>query len=155
MQMSINRWTDSLYPHNGILFGNRKKWKADSCCKIHEGWKHYVQWMKILYIYTAEYYSAIKRNKIRSSGKTWMDLETVIQSKVSQKEKNKHCILMHMYGIWKKKKTGIDNLIYKAEIETQTERTNVWMPRGKQGWDELGGWQWHKFTTDIMYKMDK
>ena len=39
------------------------------------------------YIYTMEYYSAIKRNEIGSSVETWMDLETVIQSEISQKEK--------------------------------------------------------------------
>ena len=46
-----------------------------------------------IYIYTMEYYSAIKRNKIESSVETWMDLETVILSEVSQKEKNKYRIL--------------------------------------------------------------
>ena len=45
------------------------------------------------------YYSAIKRNEIGSCVETWMDLETVIQSEVSQKEKNKCCILMHICGI--------------------------------------------------------
>ena len=51
------------------------------------------------YIYTMEYYSAIKRNKIGSFAETWMDLETVIQSEVSQKEKNKYGILTHICGI--------------------------------------------------------
>ena len=37
-------------------------------------------------------------------------------------------------------KTGMDDLIYKAEIETQTYRTNVWISRGKGEWDELGDW---------------
>ena len=41
------------------------------------------------YIYTVGYYSAIKRNEIGSFVEMWMDLETVIQSEVSQKEKNK------------------------------------------------------------------
>ena len=45
-----------------------------------------------------------------------MDLESVIQSEVSQKEKNKYCMLTHIYGIWK---NGMDDLICKAEIETQ------------------------------------
>ena len=40
-----------------------------------------------------------KRNEIRSFVETWMDLETVIQSKVSQKEKNKYHILKHICGI--------------------------------------------------------
>ena len=42
---------------------------------------------KMWYIYTMEYYSAIKRNKIGSFVETWLDLQTVIQSEVSQKEK--------------------------------------------------------------------
>ena len=49
--------------------------------------------------YTMEYYSAIKRNEIGSFVETGMDLETVIQSEVSQKEKNKYRILMHICGM--------------------------------------------------------
>ena len=52
----------------------------------------------VVYIYTMEYYSAIKRNKIGSFVETWMDLETVIQSEVRQKEKTKYCILTHLCG---------------------------------------------------------
>ena len=48
--------------------------------------------------HTVEYYSAIKRNEIESFVEMWMDLETVIQSEVSQKEKNKYRILMHVCG---------------------------------------------------------
>ena len=60
------------------------------------------EWIKKMWhIYTMEYYSAIKRNEIGSFVETWMDLETVIQHEVSQKEKNKYCILMHICGIWK------------------------------------------------------
>ena len=46
-----------------------------------------------------EYYSAIKRNEFESVIVRWMNLEPVIQSEVSQKEKNKHGILRHLYGI--------------------------------------------------------
>ena len=49
-------------------------------------------------MYTMEYYSAIKRNKIGSFTEMLMDLETVIQSEVSQKEKNKYHILTHIRG---------------------------------------------------------
>ena len=45
------------------------------------------------YIYAMEYYSDIKRNRIGSFVEMWMDLETVIQSEVSQKEQNKYRIL--------------------------------------------------------------
>ena len=45
------------------------------------------------YIYTVEYYSVIKRNELVTFAETWMDLETVIQSEVRQKEKNKDHII--------------------------------------------------------------
>ena len=51
-----------------------------------------------------EYYSAIKRNKTELFVVRWMDLESVIQSEVSLKEKNKYRMLTHIYGIEKKKK---------------------------------------------------
>ena len=54
-------------------------------------------------IYTMEYYSAIKRNKTELFVVRWMDLEAVIQIEVSQKEKNKYHMLIHIYGIKKKK----------------------------------------------------
>ena len=58
------------------------------------------EWIKkMLYIYTTEYYSALKRNKTESFVVMWMDLMSVIQSEVSQKEKNKYHISMHIYGI--------------------------------------------------------
>ena len=51
------------------------------------------------YIYTMDYYSAIKRDKIVPFAETWIDLETVMQSEVSQKEKNKYGILSFICGI--------------------------------------------------------
>ena len=51
------------------------------------------------YIYTMEYYSAIKRKEIELFVVRWMDPETVIQSEVSQKKKNKYHMLTHTYGI--------------------------------------------------------
>ena len=58
------------------------------------------EWIKKLcYIYTMEYYSAIKRNTFESVLMRWMNLEPIIQSEVSQKEKHKYHILTHMYGI--------------------------------------------------------
>ena len=59
------------------------------------------EWIKKLwYIYTMEYYSAIKRNEIGSFVEMCMDLETVIQSEVSQKEKNKY-INAYMWNVEK------------------------------------------------------
>ena len=53
---------------------------------------------KMCYIYKMHYFSAIKRNEIGSFVETWIDLETVIQSEVSPKEKNKYRILTHACG---------------------------------------------------------
>ena len=52
--------------------------------------------------YTMEYYSAIKRNETELLVLRWMDLESVIQSEVSQKKKYKYCMLTHICGIEKK-----------------------------------------------------
>ena len=58
------------------------------------------EWIKKMWHrYTIEYYSALKRNKIGSFIEMWMDLESVIQSKVSQKKKNKYCTITHICGI--------------------------------------------------------
>ena len=58
------------------------------------------EWIKkFLYMYTMEYYSSMKRNEFEAVKMRWMNLELVIQSEVSQKEKNKYCMLVHMYGI--------------------------------------------------------
>ena len=58
------------------------------------------EWIKKLwYIYTMDYYSAIKRNTFESVLMRWMNLEPIIQSEVSQKEKDKYHILTHIYGI--------------------------------------------------------
>ena len=57
------------------------------------------EWIKKLwYIYKMEYYSAITRNTLESVLMRWMNLEPIIQSEVSQKEKYKY-ILTHIYGI--------------------------------------------------------
>ena len=58
------------------------------------------EWIKKMWhIYTMEYYSAIKRNEIELFVLRWVDLESVNQSEVSQKEKNKYHMLTHIYGI--------------------------------------------------------
>ena len=58
------------------------------------------EWIRnFWYIYTMEYYSAIKKNTFESVLMRWMILEPIIQSEVSQKEKDKYCILMHIYGL--------------------------------------------------------
>ena len=65
------------------------------------------------------YYLALKRTKSESVVVRWMDLEPVIQSEVSHKEKNKYHILKHIYGILKPtKKNGTDGPICRTVIDT-------------------------------------
>ena len=75
------------------LFAIARTWKQPLCPSTDE-------WMeRMWHMYTMEYYSAIKRNEIELFVVRWMDLESVIQSEVSQKEKNKYRVLTHIYGI--------------------------------------------------------
>ena len=58
------------------------------------------EWMrKLWYIYTMEYYSAIKKNTFESVLTRWMKLEPIIESEVSQQENHRYSILTHIYGI--------------------------------------------------------
>ena len=75
------------------LFTIARAWKQPKCPLTDEWIK------KMRHIYTTEYYSAIKRNEIELFVVRWMDLESVIQSEVSHKEKNKYHMLTHIYGI--------------------------------------------------------
>ena len=79
------------------LFTIARTWKQPKCPSTGEWIK------KIWYIYTMEYYSAIKRNEIGSFVEIWIDLESVIQSEVSQKEKNKYAYInAYMWNIEKR-----------------------------------------------------
>ena len=70
-----------------------RTWKQPRCPSADE-------WIRKLgYLYTMEYYSAIKKNSFESVLMRWMKLEPIIQSEVSQKDRNQHSILMHIYGI--------------------------------------------------------
>ena len=63
----------------------------------------------------------------------WMKLEPIIQSEVSQKEKQQYCVLTRTYGIWK---DGNDDPVCKAAKETDVKNSfGLW--GGRQGWDEL------------------
>ena len=58
------------------------------------------EWIrKLWYIYTMEYYSAIKKNAFESVLMRWMKLEPIIQSEESQKEKHQYSTLMHIHRI--------------------------------------------------------
>ena len=75
------------------LFTTARTWKQPRCPFADE-WRK-----KLWYIYTMEYYSDIKKNAFESVLMRWMNLEPIIQSEVSQKEKRQYSILMHIYGI--------------------------------------------------------
>ena len=57
------------------------------------------KWIKMQYIYTMEYYSATKKNEIMPFAITWMDLEGIMLSEISQTEKDKYCMLSLIRGI--------------------------------------------------------
>ena len=92
------------------LFTIARTWKQPRCQSADE------QIRKLWYIYTMEYYSAIKKNAFESLLMRWMKLEPIIQSEVSQKEKYQYSILMHIYGI---QKDGNNDPIFKTAKETQ------------------------------------
>ena len=75
------------------LFTIARAWKQPRCPSADK-------WIrKLWYIYTTEYYSAIKKKTFESVLMRWMKLEPIIQSEVSQKEKHQYIILKHVYGI--------------------------------------------------------
>ena len=75
------------------LFTIARTWKQPRCPSTDE-------WIKKLwYIYTVAYHSAIKRNAFESVLMRWMKLEPITRSEVSQKKKDKYCILMNIYRI--------------------------------------------------------
>ena len=96
------------------LFTIARTWNQPKCPSTDEWIK------KIWHIYTMEYYSAIKRNETELFVVRWMDLESVIQSEISQKEKNKYHMLTHIYGILKKKKKGSEEPRGRTGTKTQT-----------------------------------
>ena len=99
------------------LFTIARIWKLRRCASADE-------WIrKLWYIYTMEYYSAMKKNSFETVLMRCMKLEPIIQSEVSQKDKDQYSILTHIYGILK---DGNSSPICKTEKETQMYRTDFW-----------------------------
>ena len=92
------------------LFTIAKTQKQPKCPSTDEWIK------KMWYIYTMEYYSAIKKNEIMPYIATWMELEIIILSEVSQKEKDKYHMISLTCGIQKR---DTNELIYKTETVLQ------------------------------------
>ena len=92
------------------LFIIARTWKQPRCPLADE-------WIrKLWYLYTMEYYLAIKKNTFESVLIRWMKLEPIIQSEVRQKEKHQYSILTHICGI---SKDGNDDPVCKTAKETQ------------------------------------
>ena len=77
------------------LFTIAEIWKQPKCPSTDEWIK------KMWYMYTMEYYLAIKKNKILPFAATWMDLEGTMLSEISQTENDKYCITSHMWNLKK------------------------------------------------------
>ena len=75
------------------LFTIGRSWKQPKCPSTDKWIK------KMWHIYTMEYYSAIKRTEIELFVMRWLDLESIIQSEVNQKKKNKDRMLTRIYGM--------------------------------------------------------
>ena len=109
-----------------VLFTIVRTWKQPKCPLTNERIKE--QW----YIYAVEYSSAIKSNAFESVLMRWVNLESIRQSEVNQKEKNNYHILTHIYGILK---DGTDETIFRAAVETQALKKKTYGLRevGKEG----------------------
>ena len=102
-----------------------------------------------------EYYSVIIKNEILLFAATWMDLENIILSEVSQPEKDKYYDITYMQNL----KNNTNEFIYKTETDqfgkilqkekkkektetdSEIQKTNLWLPKGKGGGrDKLGVW---------------
>ena len=101
-------WKDICTPmFTAALFIIAKIWKQPKCPSTDEWIKKMWYICVCIYIYvcthththTMEYYSAIKKNEVLPFVTTWMDLEGIMLSEISQTEKNKYCILSFICGI--------------------------------------------------------
>ena len=100
------------------LFTIAKTWKQPKCPSTDE-------WInKIWYIHTMEYYSTIKSNEIMLFAATWMDLEIIMLSVISQKDK--YHDIIYTWGL----KYDTNELICNIEAEKYRQQTS-WLPRGR------------------------
>ena len=82
-----------------------------------------------------------------------MHLEITILSEVSQTEKDKQQKMSLICGILK---NGADELVYRTETDSQTQRAGLWLPRQKGGErDELGGWDWHMNASLVAQRLKR
>ena len=111
------------------LFTIARTWNQPRC-PLADKWIR-----KLWYIYTMEYYSAIKRNVFESVLMRWINLEPFIQSEVSQKEKDKYCILRHIYAEFRK---IVWMILYGGQQGRQRHKQQTFgLSQRRQGWDDL------------------
>ena len=92
----------------------------------------------MLYIYAMESYSALKKKEIIPFAATWIDLERIIPSEVSETAKD-HMLSFYMWNL----KKDTNELIYKIETVSQTEGTKLLLPKGTgAGRGRPGVWGW-------------
>ena len=116
---------------NAALFTIARPWKQPRCPSADE-------WIrKLWYIYTMEYYSAIRKNTLESVLMRWMKLEPITQSEVGQKEKHQYRILMHIYGI---KKDGKITLYARQHKRHRCIEQSYGLCGRGRGWEDLGEW---------------
>ena len=84
----------------------------------------------VVYIHNVILLSHKKENEIIPFAATWMDLEIIILSEVSQTEKDKYHMISLICGILK---NDTNELVYKTQTDSQTWKTNLWLPEGKGG----------------------
>ena len=86
---------------------------------------------------TMEYYSAMNKNEIMPSAATWVQLEMIILSELSQKEKDRYGMISHMWNL----KYDTNEPIYETETDSQTRRQTCGCQGGwVRGRDGVGGW---------------
>ena len=92
------------------------------------------EWIKKLYIYTMEYYSAIKKNPLESVLMRWMKLEPIIQSEVSQKEKHQYSLLVYNMEF---RKMVTRTLCARKQKRYRYNKQTFGLCGRRQGWDDL------------------
>ena len=97
------------------LFTIAKVWEQPKCPSTDEWIK------KMWYIYTTEYYSAIKKNEILPFAATWLDLEGITLSEISQTEKDKYCMISYVEP---KKYNKLVNITKKKQTYRYREQTS-------------------------------
>ena len=105
------------------------------------------EWIeKTWYVYVMKYYLAIEKNKIMPFAVTWMQLEIIIVSEVSQKEKDTCDDILYMWNL----KYGTIEPIYEPEIGSWMYRTDLCLPRVR----ELGeGYRGRLGLADASYQI--